>query len=300
MTIRSLDAETVGRALGGRRSGRQWLCRCPAHDDANPSLLVFDGHSAVQVRCLAGCDPIDVLRAINARLPELAGLSRSSGDGPQPPPSKEDDNREAEWHAALALRIWDDAVDAAGTMAESYLWSRDLSLPVDASALRFHPRCPRGKERWPALIAAMCKLDSHKPVAIQRIYLKPDGTKVGAMMLGPVAGAAMKISGHYQTFTHSLMFCPRLHVCEGLETGLALHQRGYVPTWALGSAGAIERMPVMFGIGELIICADNDPVGMSAAKTCAERWNATTHQRAIISAPREEGLDHADIVVVSA
>ena len=50
----TMSAEQIARALGGKRSGRQWACRCPAHDDHNPSLLIFDGHTDVQFRCLAG------------------------------------------------------------------------------------------------------------------------------------------------------------------------------------------------------------------------------------------------------
>ncbi len=73
-------------------------------------------------------------------------------------------------------------------------------------------------------------------------------------------------------------------------------QQDHAPLWALGSAGAIDRMPVLFGVGKLIICADNDPTGLSAAAVCAERWNATTHQRAIISTPEVEGHDYADKV----
>ena len=75
----------------------------------------------------------------------------------------------------------------------------------------------------------------------------------------------------------------------------------HVPLWALGSAGAIERLPVLFGIGELVICADRDPVGMSVLPRFAlSAGNATHPQRAIISAPKAEGLDHADNIAVPA
>ena len=62
-----MTADDIARALGGKRSGRQWLCRCPAHDDHNPSLLIFDGHTNVQFRCLAGCDPVDIIEALRER-----------------------------------------------------------------------------------------------------------------------------------------------------------------------------------------------------------------------------------------
>jgi hypothetical protein len=32
-----LTAESIARALGGRRSGSAWMARCPGHDDREPS-----------------------------------------------------------------------------------------------------------------------------------------------------------------------------------------------------------------------------------------------------------------------
>lgn len=280
-----MNAADLAQALGGKRAGRQWVARCPAHADSKPSLIIYDGEMAPQVRCLAGCEPMDVIKVLAATgLWDGEGSSRAGIYTAR-------DGAEAARMGELALSIWNDGLDPAGTLAEIYLWSRGLSLPADYSALRFHPRCPRGHDRQPALIAVMCKLDGSTPVAIQRIYLNPDATKDGAMMLGPSGGAAMKLTPHSPTFRECLSYCPRLHVCEGLETGLAIIQMGYTPTWALGSAGAIERMPALFGVGELIIMADNDPVGLSAARVCAERW-----QRAIICVPKVAGHDFADEV----
>ena len=283
-----LNAEDVARALGGKRAGRQWVARCPAHADRNPSLIIFDGREQVQVRCLAGCEPRDVIAALRA-----TGLwSGSSGAAAQP--WRINDDAEAKRNGEIARAIWDEAVDLRGTLAEVYLRGRGLTLPLDCSTLRFHPRCPRGNERQPALIAAMYPYDRSKPVAIQRVFLTRDGGKDGAMMLGPAGGAAMKITPHHRTFWDELSYCPRLYVTEGLETALAQRQRDYWPVWALGSAGAIERFPVLFGVGELVICADNDKPGLDAAQVCQTRWNDTTHQLAMIWTPDKDGTDFAD------
>jgi putative DNA primase/helicase len=37
-----MNAETMARALGGRKAGGDWTARCPAHDDRNPSLSIRD------------------------------------------------------------------------------------------------------------------------------------------------------------------------------------------------------------------------------------------------------------------
>jgi putative DNA primase/helicase len=39
-----MTAETLAKALGGRKAGSGWVARCPAHDDQTPSLSLADGH----------------------------------------------------------------------------------------------------------------------------------------------------------------------------------------------------------------------------------------------------------------
>jgi len=263
-----MNAEEIGRALGGKRSGRQWKCKCPAHEDSTPSLIVFDGRSEVQVRCMAGCSPLDVITALRKRnLWKNGTVSHETND------SIADPNP----NGPLALRIWEEAKNPRNTLAEMYLADRHLVLPEKTAmeVLRFHPRCPRGGNGGqPALIALMRQVTTHEPVAIQRIFLTADARKECAMMLGPAGGAAMMLTGKFDTFWDDLLYCPRLHICEGLETGIALMGKGVKPIWALGSAGAIQRFPVLYAVGSLVVCADNDKAGETAAYECMERWEA--------------------------
>ena len=50
-----MTAETIGKALDGRKIGGGWVARCPAHDDRKPSLSIATGKDgkAIEVR---GCD----------------------------------------------------------------------------------------------------------------------------------------------------------------------------------------------------------------------------------------------------
>ena len=64
---RSMNAAEIARALGGRKAGAWWSCRCPTHDDRNPSLGVRDGDRSVIVRCFAGCDSRAVISVLRAR-----------------------------------------------------------------------------------------------------------------------------------------------------------------------------------------------------------------------------------------
>ena len=48
--------------LGGKKLRKQWSACCPAHDDKSPSLIIFERRTgAVQVRCMAGCEPIEII-----------------------------------------------------------------------------------------------------------------------------------------------------------------------------------------------------------------------------------------------
>jgi hypothetical protein len=300
-------AETIARALGGHRIAHdEWRCRCPAHGDRDPSLDVRNGKAGrVLVVCRAGCSQIDVIRTLIAR-----GLWPDHEDG-QHDDEQYQRQQEAEQRKRqiIALRIFDEAHDARYTLAEFYMAERGLTLPVSAD-VRFHPRCPRRDGVAPALVVLMRSYLTNKPAAIQRIFINPKtaakdkcpASPKGALMLGPADGAAMMLTGWGNTFWDDLSFCPRLFAAEGFETACALLQRGRSPIWALGDSGRIGRLPVLFGVGQLIICADHDRLnentgkraGLAAAVQCRARWNATTHQSAVIWTPDTEGSDFAD------
>lgn len=305
-----MKAAELARALGFKRSGNQWLGCCVAHDDHNPSMIIFDGRNGdAQVRCLAGCSSSDIIEALRARGVWQGGGYNSGAitDTPLDDATRERRDREIaerdRKRAKLAIRIWVQARDPVGTPAEHYLWGRGLYLPKDAgSIIRYHPQCPKGPagsvEYVPALIALMRDVETFEPCAINRLFLDIDqNAKTGGMMLGLAGNAAMMITSRHDTFWDDLSFCPRLAICEGLETGLAISRNARC-VWALGSAGAIGRFPVIFGVGHIVICADNDldnlDSGFVAAIDCARRWNASSHQRATIMMPNLAGADFAD------
>jgi len=269
-----MQAAQLARALGAKRSGRQYSCRCPAHDDHEPSLIFWDGDKAIRFKCYSGCEPEDVIAALRRK-----GLWDARPlDETKPRTNHEPDHRE------LALGIWRDGVKVNGSPAQRYLANRGLMLPaeLDGPVAKFHPQCPRGKERAPALVVLMRAIVDGVPCAVQRIYIGRDFTKEGAMMLGPAGTAAMKLGPAR----------PRLCVCEGFETALALHQMGYGPVWALGSAGAIARFPIIPKVEELVIAADHDNVGLNAAATVLERWGRDRAHCIMVNAA---GADFADL-----
>ena len=300
-----MTAAELAKRLGFKRSGNQWLGCCVAHPDRNPSMIIFDGRNgSAQVRCLAGCASSDIIGVLRER-----GVWAGNGNGHAEPDDDADRierdraiaaKREA--NRLLAIRIARQGVDPS-TLPVGYLGGRGLALPIEVamSVARYHPRCPRGEGSAPALVVLMRNIDTFQEQAIQRIFLEEDPItgivrKLESKMLGSAGGAAMMLSSPEETFGEELAWCPKLNVCEGFETGLALYLAGVRPIWALGSAGAIAGFAVHDRIGHLVICADNDEneVGLKAAVECCDRWNEAEHRSAEIKMPPNVGDDWCD------
>jgi hypothetical protein len=80
----------------------------------------------------------------------------------------------------FALQIWRQAKNSRGTLAEAYLHSRALELPGEAAneAIRFHPACSFGAERFPAMVCLARNMRTDEPQAIQRTALSHDGIAI--------------------------------------------------------------------------------------------------------------------------
>jgi len=283
-----MTAAELAEALGAKKSGRQWVCKCVAHEDKRPSMLIFDGMKSVQVRCLAGCDPLDIIAELERRglWHGEAAQERTGQQNPTVSRERQQAQR-AERLRDLARNIFDTAVPIAGTIAEEYFDSR--TLLADARMIediRFHPRCPRGDGRQSAVVVAMRSFESNAVLAIQRIFLTRQAKKDGAMMLASPAGSAMKLQRRQDA---------TLHVCEGLESGLATIAMGHGPVWALGSAALVQSFPVLDDIKTLTIWADHDAngAGLKAAELCGQRW-VERGKDVDIKIAKEVGVDSAD------
>lgn len=179
-------------------------------------------------------------------------------------------------------QIWRDAAPAAGAPPEAYLASRGLKLPAGAP-LRFHPRCPRGADRLPAMIALMTDPLTGEPCGVHRTYIRPDGSGkadgTAKMMLG--SAGLIKLTPDEEV-------TGGLGICEGIENGLAIMQlANWRPVWAAGSAGGIARFPVLAGIEALSVFADADDggVGVQSAQQAAARWVAADREATVWTPP---------------
>lgn len=62
-----MTAADIARELQGRRSGTEYVARCPSHQDRNPSLSIRDAGNQLLVYCHAGCSQDAVIAALRGR-----------------------------------------------------------------------------------------------------------------------------------------------------------------------------------------------------------------------------------------
>lgn len=62
----------IAKLDGARKSGGQWMARCPHHEDREASLSLTEGtEQPVVLKCHAGCDPVDILAKIGLTWADL-------------------------------------------------------------------------------------------------------------------------------------------------------------------------------------------------------------------------------------
>jgi hypothetical protein len=247
-----ITAETVAEALGGRKAGAGWMARCPAHDDCEPSLSIKDfDDGKVLVRCHAGCEQQRVIVALRPRgIWSDAGRRQRRMIGSQSGTANElnPDNTK---RMKAALRIWGATLSADRTMAESYLRSRGIVIPLPAT-LRFYAamKLPRG-QLWPAMIALVTRGADGVPLAIHRTFLARDGqgkapVEPAKMMLGPCRGGAVWLG----------RIGDRLMIAEGIETALSM-------------AGVDTEVAVRWLILLMVLCCDPAAIALTVAASRA-------------------------------
>ncbi len=212
---------------------------------------------------------------------------RAASSRPTAPQARSPEPRPLAGTLDLARTIWREAMaaDAPGSLVPVYFAARRMALEAGAP-LRFHPSCPRGAERRPALLALMTDATTGEPCGVHRTFLLPDGSAKAhpgangepAKMMAGRAGLVRLVPDADVTMG--------LGLAEGIETALSVMQGyGWRPVWAATSAGMVRAFPVLRGIEHLTIFADADGAGMVAAEECAARWADAGCGADIITAP---------------
>lgn len=164
-----------------------------------------------------------------------------------------------------ARRLLDLSRPTAGSLAETYLRRRGITVLNDTAALRFHPRCfYRGDSRatpeaWPAMLAAVTDLAGRR-TGVHRTWLARDGQ--GKAPVETPRRAMGELLGHGVRFG---VTGEVLAAGEGIETLLSV--RSALPGLpALAALSAAHLGAILFpeGLRRLYIVVDRDPAGSTA------------------------------------
>jgi putative DNA primase/helicase len=276
-----IQLQSLARALGGTVTGKSVLCPGPGHSTKDRSLSVTPSSSDPDgfiCNSHAGDGWRECKDYVRGRLGTAPTFQPATRSKPQQHQADDDG-------AARAREIWGEAKDAHGTIVETYLASRGLALPECGNyALRFHPACPWERGRMPAMVAAFRSIANDRIVTgIHRTALTADGQKIDRKMLGRAKDAAIMLDP-------SADVTAGLAIAEGIESGLAGRVLGWRPCWALGSAGAIGRFPVLAGIECLNVLAELDDSGANARAIdeVGKRW-LSADREVLVIAPKHGG-----------
>lgn len=251
-----------------------------------PGGLLVHVHNGTKADALARKN--ELLQALGEE-PEFSRRRESRSD-PEERRRREEERRkaQAEQHKdtlrrqARARSICRLGSDPRGTPAELHLNRRRLHLTFEiaGTALLYLPDCPWGKGTTPAMVAPLTCIATGRVVGCHRTALTLDGTKIDRRMFGTAEGAAVMLDP-MSAITDTL------HVAEGIETGLAAREHyGLTPIWALGTSGAIGRLPVLPNVKRLVVIGENDAgASRKAIEAVGSRWSAAGRTVEIVWPP---------------
>ena len=283
----SSRAESVCRHYlpAGRREGSYWIVGDLQNNPGRSLFVRLTGPSSgpgAAGKFTDGAtgehgDLLDIIRERTgiSRFPDLlaearAHLGRPASvllDGPSPRKSKVPGGT-----PEAAARLFAVSVPVPGTLAETYLRSRGITLGGKMSALRFHPKCWHRDEGQtksiprPALIAAVTD-GAGVLQGVHRTWLAPDGQGKAAVetqrrAMGHLLGNAVRLTPYDDI----------LVVGEGIETMLSVREAAPgLPVWAALSSGHLGAALLPEGLRRLYIAIDRDPAGQRAAERLTAR-----------------------------
>lgn len=251
-----LELETAGadlvKRLGGHWSDGKGMCLCPAHSDRTPSLSVRVGARSLLFKCFAGCDTIDVLRAI--RRLNLDIPVHENGDTRTWQPYRDR-------VASRVSELWNSARAFARSPGQIYANGRGLL--GTAATLRYHPRTPLGKGAAvrfrPALLAAVRSRE--RIVAVERLFLDAATGLPAAdldppkRMLGRPLDGAVRFGLALDT----------LGLAEGWETAWSAYMLLGFPVWACLGSERFPHVAIPDSVEHLILLPDDDAAGRLGA-----------------------------------
>jgi hypothetical protein len=245
--------------------GNSLMAFCPCHDNTRtPALSIsYDNHNdKLLVYCHAGCDSVDVLKAING-----SGVNidyKPSSNGYQV-------NQSDDYKEQYIDKVLGEVKPIKGTIAEHYLRNeRCISCEI-SNSIKFHPKLKHSPTQkfYPAMVSIIQEINKDKVIGIHRTYLTPEGKKANIehnkMIFGKLnSGCVILNQGGFNS--------KYLVVGEGIETSLSLKMLypDEMVVSCLSSSG-MKNLVLPSKSSKLIIGIDNDEAGMIAGELLGTR-----------------------------
>ena len=265
LTLATSIAPTIER---GKRHGPCPLCggkdRARCHNDFEETGGIFCN------QCGGGADGFAVLMWANGwTFPEALeavksylGLTTDTlptirKHTPKPSPKKD-----YFWESKQLEQTWSESQPGAKRVKE-YFEHRGLRLATP-DTLRFHPKLPyylndKQVTYHPAMLAQIIRGD--EIVGMHRTYLDSDGPgKAEVSSPKKTIKCADTISGGSIRLHEPVQDKP-LVLCEGIETGLAIHDYNGWPVWSCVNSTMLEKVELPDSIRSVFIGADKDLSG---------------------------------------
>lgn len=280
-------SDIIGRHTKLKRVGRELGGLCLWHNERTPSLRVNDARGTYYCfGCGAHGDAISAVQHIEG-LGFLEAVRWLLDIADLPMISEADRVKAAAEEAADRARAIHDAREQwfasgriAGTPGECYFRTRGIWAPIPRS-LRFGLLSPyrhMDSDEWapprPAAVGVVTDVEG-KLTAVQRIFIKPDGSGKAEMRkpkitLGRMMGSALRLGPS----------APEIILCEGPEDGLSLMQQ--IPDTEITPAGAKASVWCALGtanmaavqfpsvVKQVTLAGDNNEAGRAAVDAAAE------------------------------
>jgi hypothetical protein len=261
-------ASNISDALGGKRTGKGYLMKCPIHNSKNgDNLMVSDttdkksGKPDISVHCFAGCDwksIKDYFRSMGL-LPDFIPARQGSSS----PSSKHPEKIKTNF-------IWKQSKRDKKTVS-SVLKHRGITVGHDSLAIRKNSY--QGNDM---LVFAMTKPGDDKVLAVQRMpFDSKTFKKTGkGLMYGKSGNGDENYCHSRGVYFYRKQPVENFIVGEGIETTLAAMQAMGMNGCACLSTAGMQNITLPEGINNLYICVDSDKnfAGQKASIKLADRY----------------------------
>ena len=179
-----------------------------------------------------------------------------------------------------AKRLFSMAQPIAGTLVESYLRNRGITVLQGTDSLRFHPHCyyrpdeHAPTETWPAMVASVTDHDGRLTGA-HRTWLDPNGFSDVTLGKAPIDTPRRAMGDLLGNAVRFGVARDVMAAGEGIETMLSLRcVLPDLPMAAALSAAHLAAFLLPATLRRLYIVRDDDPAGADACDALTERAEA--------------------------